>query len=125
MEERTFQGALEKLRQSASRDELSDGMVSTLNSLLSHPDDLPLLNKLVAQTASITNNLPAGRGGAQSAALRQAAVRCVVILETAKRRAKQDGGATKGMSKEKRRLIIIAASALATSVLYFLLLATK
>jgi len=113
MDEQTFQESLKRVRSSATRDELAATIQKSLKSLLRQPADQELLHSLLAQADTLTRNLPDSRGGAQSPELRQAAVRCVVLLETAQ----------KGRPfKKNRRLLILVATAVAVAVLYIFLL---
>ena len=113
MDEQSFQESLKRIRTSATRDDLVAATQKSLRSLLRQPADQELLQSLLAQADSLTRSLPDGRGGAQSPEVRQAAVRCVVLLERAQ----------KGRPlKKNRRVLILAVVAAAVVGLYIFLL---
>lgn len=113
MDEQTFQKLLKQVRASATRDDLAAATQKCLKSLLRQPADQELLQSLLAQTDALTRGLPDTKGPAQSPEIRQAAVRCVVLLETAQ----------KGRPlKKDRRVLILAAVAAAVVGLYIFLL---
>src|SRR5271168_3054640 len=84
MDERVFHETLKKIRWSTNRDDLTVATNTALQLLLRRPTDQQLLSSLLAQVAKVTGSLSSAKSGAQSAAVRQAAVRCVVLLQSAK-----------------------------------------
>src|ERR1700692_3999606 len=113
MDEQTFQKSLKQIRSSPTRDDLAAATQKSLKSLLRQPGDQDLLQSLLAQADALTRNLPDSRG-AQSPEIRQAAVRCVVLLETA-----QKG---RPLKKNRRVLILVTATAAVAGLYIFLLL---
>lgn len=112
MDEQTFQDLLKRVRSSPTRDDLAAATQKALKLLLRQPADQDLLQSLLAQADALTRNLPDSRGE-QTPGIRQAAVRCVVLLERAQ----------KGRPlKKNRRILILAAVAAAVVVFYILLL---
>jgi hypothetical protein len=112
MDEQTFQESLKRVRSSATRDDLAATTQKSLKSLLRQPADQELLQSLLAQADTLTRNLPDNRGG-QSPEVRQAAVRCVLLLETAQ----------KGRPlKKNRRFLILLGTAAAVGAFYIFLL---
>lgn len=107
-----FQEWLKRVRQSPSRSELASAIQAGLKALLQQPGDRELLQSLLAQADALTRRLPDNTGD-QTPEVRQAAVRCVVLLETAQ----------KGRQKKKDLWIpILLAVAAAVAVFYALLL---
>ncbi len=84
MDDETFQDALKRVRSSPTRNDLSAAIQSSLKTLLRKPEDRELLQSLVAQADALTRRLP-NSTGEQTPEVRQAAVRCVVLLETARK----------------------------------------
>ena len=124
MDEQVFLETLKRIRWSTNRDDLVSATRTTLQLLLRRPNDQPLLASLLAQADSITGSVPTGGDSAQrAAAIRQAAVRCVVLLQSAKRgrlsRAQSDELA---QSRRHRRVIVFLAAAVATAALYLVML---
>ena len=113
MDEQAFQESLKRVRSSATRDDLAAATQKSLRSLLRQPADQELLQSLLAQSDALTRGLPDGRG-AQSPEVRQAAVRCVVLLERA-----QKG---RPLKKNRRVLILVAVTAAVVALYAFLLL---
>jgi hypothetical protein len=109
MDEQTFQEAVKRVRASTTRDELASAIQTSLKSLLRKPEDRDLLQSLLSQADSLTKRLPDNDGGQ----IRQAAVRCVVLLETA---------AKDRPLKKSRRIPILIGTAAAVGLLYILLL---
>jgi len=114
MDEQTFQELLKRVRSSATRDDLAAAIQKSLKSVLRQPADQELLQSLLTQADALTQSLPDSRGGAQSPEVRQAAVRCVVLLETA-----QKG---RPLKKNRRILILVAVTAAVAGLYMFLLL---
>ena len=106
MDERLFHEALSRIRWSTDRGDLAAAMRATLGLLLRRPGDQPLLDSLLAQTETILIRHPE---------IRQAAVRCVVLLQSAKRgrlnRAEED--AREAGKRRLRRMLMTAAAAAA------------
>lgn len=123
MDEQVFHDTLKKIRWSTNRDELAANTRTTLQLLLRRPTDAQLLNTLLAQADSITRGLSAGKGPQNAAQIRQAAVRCVVLLQSAKRgrlsRSQQDD-LTEG--RRHRRVLILVAATAATAAFYLFLM---
>jgi hypothetical protein len=123
LDEQVFLETLKKIRWSTNRDDLASATRTTLQLLLRRPGDEKLLNSLLSQLDGIIRGLSATRGSKQTAEIRQAAVRCVVLLQSAKRgrlsRAQQDD--QKQRAKHRRVLILIAATA-ATAAFYLFLM---
>ena len=112
MDEQTFQESLKRVRSSPTRDDLMASTQKSLKALLRKPEDRELLQSLLTQADAVTRSLPDNRG-AQSPEVRQAAVRCVVLLERAQ----------KGRPlKKNRRVLILTAVAAAVAGLYIFLL---
>jgi hypothetical protein len=122
LDEQVFHDTLKKIRWSTNRDDLAAATRTTLELLLRRPTDQNLLASLLAQTNSIVSRLSAN-SGKQNAEIRQAAVRCVVLLQTAKR-----GRLTRGQQDEDdaarrhRRVLIIVAATAATAAFYLFLM---
>ena len=122
MDEQVFHETLKKIRWSTNRDELATATRTTLQLLLRRPTDQKLLATLLAQTDAIVSRLSAN-SGKQNAETRQAAVRCVVLLQSAKR-----GRLTRGQQDEDdekrrhRRVLIVVAATAATAAFYLLLM---
>lgn len=112
MDEQTFQASLKRIRSSVTRDDLAAATQKCLKSLLRQPEDQELLHSLLAQADTLTRGLPDSKG-TQSPEVRQAAVRCVVLLETAQK---------SRPLKKNRRVLILAAVAAAVVGLYIFLL---
>lgn len=87
-----------------------------LKALLPSPENQKTLSSLVSQAQTITNQLAANISEA-APELRQAAVRCTVLMENA--RMKGDGP---DHSVRNRRLIILGATAAAVAALYIVLI---
>ncbi len=113
MNDQKFRKTLEAIRSSSNRDDLATATRTNLKLLLAHPSDQKLLESLLAQADTITSRLPAGE---QPAEIRQAAVRCTVLLESAKK-----AGAGKPVPRN-RRMLILALAATAVAALYAVLL---
>jgi hypothetical protein len=123
LDEKVFHATLKKIRWSTNRDDLASATRTTLQLLLRRPTDQKLLNSLFSQLDSIVGRLSSGKGDNQSAEIRQAAVRCVVLLQSAKRgrltRSQQNDLTEKG--RHRRMLILLVATA-ATVAFYFFLI---
>ena len=123
MDEQVFHEKLKQIRWSTDRDDLAQATRTTLQLLLRRPGDQKLLNTLLGQLDGITRSLPAGGGEKQSGQIRQAAVRCVVLLQSAKKgrltRAQQND---KDERRRHRRVQILVAATVATAALYLVLL---
>jgi hypothetical protein len=122
LDEQLFHASLKKIRWSTNRDDLASATRKTLQLLLRRPTDQKLLNSLLGQLDGIVRSLPATDAGQQSAQIRQAAVRCVVLLQSAKKgrlsRAQQDDRD----ERRHHRVVILVAAAAATAALYLFLL---
>jgi hypothetical protein len=123
LDEQVFHDALKKIRWSTNRDDLASATRTTLQLLLRRPGDDQLLGKLLGQLDGIVRGLPAGQGSKQTAQIRQAAVRCVVLLQSAKKgrlsRSQQDD--SREQARHRRVLILVAATA-ATAAFYLFLM---
>jgi ribosomal protein S9 len=123
LDEQIFHEKLKKIRWSTDRDELVSAMQATLRLMLRRPTDEALLANLMAQADRITGGLPKGGGQAQAAAVRQAAIRCVVLLQKAKKeRLSRVDDTARLEARRSRRLKIIGVLAIATIALYLFLL---
>ena len=122
MDEQVFHETLKKIRWSTNRDELAAATRTTLQLLLRRPTDQNLLASLLAQTDTIVGRLSAS-SGKQSGEIRQAAVRCVVLLQSAKHgrlsRSEQDDLAE---GRRHRRVLILVAATAATAAFYLFLM---
>ena len=122
MDEQVFHDTLKKIRWCTNREDLGAATRTTLQLLLRRPGDQKLLTSLLAQVDGIVSRLPAG-GDKQSGAVRQAAVRCVVLLQSAKKgrlsRAQQED---KDERKRHRRVLILVAATAATAAFYLFLI---
>lgn len=112
MDDHTFQEALKRVRASATRSDLTAAIQTSLKSLLRQPADRDLLQSLLSQAEALTRRLP-DNSGEQTPEVRQAAVRCVVLLETASKARPP---------KKSRRIPILIGVAVAVAVLYIFLL---
>jgi len=110
MNERGFQKALKRVKESGSGEELASSVHSALSALLGQPEDRDLLVSLTAQAETITNRLPKNASGKQLGEIRQAIVRCVLLLETAKKR--RTGGEPPSFFSDTRVKIVLAVAAL-------------
>ena len=123
MDEQIFHEKLKKIRWSTNREDLAQATRTTLQLLLRRPGDQKLLSGLLSQLDGIIRSLPAGGGDTQSAQIRQAAVRCVVLLQSAKK-----GRLTRAQQKEKddrwrhRRIPILVATAVGVAAFYLVLM---
>ena len=115
MNERGYRRAVERVRQSGSGEELASSVQAALAGMLGRPENRQLLASLTAQAETITNRLPRNASGKQSDEVRQAAVRCVLLLESARK------GMT-GPSGLDRKVIIILAVAALVAIFYVWLL---
>jgi hypothetical protein len=113
MDEQTFQESLKRVRSSPTRDDLAAAIQTSLKALLRKPEDRELLQSLLTQADALTRSLPDTKGP-QSPEVRQAAVRCVLLLETA-----QKG---RPLKKNRRTLILVAVAAAVAGLYVFLLL---
>lgn len=123
MDEQVFHETLKKIRWSTNRDDLASATRTTIQLLLRRPTDEKLLASLLSQLDVIVRGLSPATGTKQSAQIRQAAVRCVVLLQSAKKgrltRAQQDDN--KERARHRRVLILVAATA-ATAAFYLFLM---
>lgn len=123
MDEQVFHETLKKIRWSTNRDDLASATRTTLQLLLRRPGDDKLLASLLSQLDGICRGLSASKGSKQSAEVRQAAVRCVVLLQSAKKgrlsRAQNDDNRER--ARHRRVLILVAATA-ATAAFYLFLM---
>jgi len=123
LDEQVFLETLKKIRWSTNRDDLASATRTTLQLLLRRPGDENLLAALLGKVDGIVRGLSATRGTKQSAEIRQAAVRCVVLLQSAKKgrlnRAQQDDNRER--ARHRRVLILVAATA-ATAAFYLFLM---
>jgi hypothetical protein len=123
LDERVFQATLKKIRWSTNRDDLASATRATLQLLLRRPTDEKLLNSLLSQLEGIVRGLSATKGTKQTAEIRQAAVRCVVLLQSAKRgrlsRSQQDDQQERA---KHRRVVILVAATAATAAFYLFLM---
>ena len=123
MDEKVFLDSLKRIRWCTNREDLAAATRTTLQLLLRRPGDVQLLNSLLSQVNAITASVPAQGGEKQTAAVRQAAVRCVVLLQSAKR-----GRLTRAQTDELnsqrryRRIAMLLAAAVGTAALYVVLL---
>ena len=123
MDEQIFHEKLKKIRWSTNRDDLAQATRTTLQLLLRRPGDQKLLNSLLGQLDGIIRTLSATQSDKQSAQIRQAAVRCVVLLQSAKK-----GRLTRAQQADKderwrhRRVQILVAATVAVAALYLVLL---
>jgi len=119
LDEQVFHETLKKIRWSTNRDELASAMRTTLQLLLRRPTDAQLLSSLLAQVDGITRGL----SNQNAAQIRQAAVRCVVLLQSAKRgrlsRSQQDD---RDEGRRHRRVLILVAATAATAAFYLFLM---
>ncbi len=120
MDEKAFQKVLKKVRDSASRDELANAVLSGLQLTLPRPENGQLLADLQTKAANIIKNITAGDAKTQSAEIRQATIRCIVLLETAQ----QKGAGSSTPSKSWPKIILVSVVA-ATAFLYLILLASR
>jgi len=120
MNERGFQKAVKRVKESGSGEELASSVQAALSALLGQPEDRELLVSLTTQAETITNRLPKNASGKQLGEIRQAVVRCVLLLETAKKR--RTGGEPPSFFSDTRVKIVIAVAAL-VAVFYAWLLA--
>jgi hypothetical protein len=122
VDEQVFHATLKRIRWSTNREDLAAATRTTLQLLLRRPGDRQLLSELLAQVDVITSQLPARGGERQAAAIRQAAVRCVVLLQSAKRgrltRAQNDELQT---HRRHRRVMVLLAAAVATAAIYLVI----
>jgi len=123
LDEQVFQEKLKKIRWCTNREDLHQTARTTLQLLLRRPGDQKLLNSLLGQLDSIIRSLPTSASEKQTGQIRQAAVRCVVLLQSAKKgrltRAQQDD---KDERWRHRRVQILIAAAVAVAALYLVLL---
>lgn len=123
MDEQVFHETLKKIRWSTNRDELASATRTTLQLLLRRPTDQKLLVSLLAQADGITRGLSSGKSPQQAAQIRQAAVRCVVLLQSAKRgRLSRADQADKDETRRHRRVLILVAATAATAAFYLFLM---
>ncbi len=124
MEETVFLNTLKRIRWITDRDELTKVATTTLKLLLRRPSDQELLATLLTQIDAITSQLPPGGAANQrSAAVRQAAVRCVVLLQSAKhgRLTRRESDQVQAR-RRRRRVHVVLAATVATGALYAVLL---
>ena len=119
MNELGFQRAVERIRQSDSGEELATSVRVALTGMLGKPEDRGLLASLTAQAESITGRLPRTAPGKQSDEIRQAAIRCVLLLESAKNGRTGSGPA---FFKDRRVIIVIAVTAIVAAFYVWLLI---
>ena len=120
MNERSFQRAVQRVRGSSSGEELAASVRAALSKMLGQPENRELLASLTAQAESITGRLAKTGSGKQPAGeIRQAAVRCVLLLETAK---KKGGGADQPSLLKDPRVITVLVVAALVAVFYMWLL---
>jgi len=123
LDEEIFHKTLKKIRWSTNRDDLASATRTTLQLLLRRPIDAKLLDSLLSQLDGIVRGLSPGQDSKQSAQIRQAAVRCVLLLQSAKKgrltRAQQDDD--KERARHRRVMILVAATA-ATAAFYLFLM---
>ena len=123
LDEQVFHDKLKKIRWSTNRDDLAQATRTTLQLLLRRPGDQQLLASLRKQLDGIIRSLPGGSGEKQTGQIRQAAVRCVVLLQSAKK-----GRLTRAQQNEKNerrrhyRVQILVATTVAVAALYLVLL---
>ena len=124
MDEQVFHLTLRKIRWSTSPSELAAATRTTLHLMLRRPSDQQLLDRLLSQTSLITDQITlASAGHGQGAAVRQAAIRCVALLQAAKagrlsRREHQE----LHRRRRQRRVAILTTATAAASALYLILL---
>jgi len=120
MNERSFRRAVERVRGSRSGEELASSVRAALAKILGQPQDRELLASLTAQAETITARLPKNAaGGPQAGEIRQAAVRCVLLLESAK---KGGTGADKPPLFKDPRVITVMIAAALVAIFYMWLL---
>ena len=122
MDEQVFLATLKRIRWSTNREDLATATRTTLQLLLRRPSDRHLLDELLRQVNIITNQLPARGGERHAAAIRQAAVRCVVLLQSAKRgRLTRAQNEDMQAQKRHRRVMFVLAAAVAGAAVYLVL----
>jgi len=119
MSEKNLQNSIMRIRKAKGRDELSSAVQAALKQCLRQPGDQKLLASLLAQAESITAPLPPGVHDQQPPEIRQAAVRCALLLDSLKGR-KPDAGWFKD-----RRIIVVAGAAFAVIIFYVVLLSQR
>ena len=103
LDEQLFHEALGRIRWSTDRTDLADATRTTLGLLLRRPGDQALLTSLLAQADSVF---------LRNAEVRKAAVRCVVLLQSAKRgRLSRAQEAAREARKRRRRLMLLMGAA--------------
>jgi len=111
MNERSFRRAVERVRGSSSGEELASSVSDALAKILGQPEDRELLASLTAQAETITGRLPKNAsGGPQAGEIRQAAVRCVLLLESAKKGG--SGADQPAFFKDPRVITVLVVAAL-------------
>lgn len=123
MDEQVFHETLKKIRWSTNREELASATRTTLQLLLRRPTDQQLLASLLNQVDSITRGLSSGKAPQNAAQIRQAAVRCVVLLQSAKRgRLSRSQSDDLSERRRHRRVLILVAATAATAAFYLFLM---
>lgn len=84
MNERDFQGTVERVHRSESGEELASSVRTALTGILDQPENRDLLVSLQAQADTITDRVRKNALRERPEELRQAAVRCALLLEFAK-----------------------------------------
>jgi methionine synthase I (cobalamin-dependent) len=118
LDEQVFHTTLKRIRWSTDPADLASATRATLQLLLRRPVDAILLETLLSQLAAITASLPAGTQ--QSSSIRQAAVRCVALLQSAKH-GRLTRAETEELSRRRhRRVMLVMASLAATAMIYLI-----
>jgi len=119
MKERAFQNAVERVRQSTNGEDLAASVRIALTEILPQPENRELLASLLSQAETITDRLPGFFFRTQPEEVRQAAIRCVMLLEFAR---EGGAGAEAVSSGHGLGVIVLAAASALGAVLYGLLL---
>src|ERR1700761_550492 len=103
LDEQLFHDALGRIRWSTDRIDLADATRTTLGLLLRRPGDQALLDSLLDQANMIVARQPE---------VRQAAVRCVVLLQSAKHgRLTRSQQKAREAGKRRRRVMFLMGAA--------------
>jgi hypothetical protein len=112
VDEQNFHHTLRKIRWSIDCDDLERATEATLRMMLRRPNDQQLLDALLDQLNRIIASATKGNELAQPAAVRQAAVRCVALLQSAKQGRLSRSEADRQRRKRRWRQAIAAAGTL-------------
>ncbi|SRR5579859_4385923 len=120
MNERSFKRAVKRVRGSNSGEELASSVHAALVKMLGQPENRELLASLTAQAEAITGRLPKSASGKQQTGeIRQAAVRCVLLLESAR---KSGAGADKPDFFKDPKVITVMVGTALVAIFYVWLL---